>query len=149
MTPSPLQTAQDLRRSAQLVRTHGYARYNYVAEDGTLCAMGAVGIATGLYVRIARPYGIWDFEHAPMGTNPAGSDRLHACAEALAPLLSLDCKGSCTGSTIHKYVEAYHEKLAKSPVDIVYHYNDFICEGGEELALLLIQAAEKLEADLP
>jgi hypothetical protein len=89
MTPSPLQTAQDLRRSAQLVRTHGYARYNYVAEDGTLCAM------------------------------------------------------------IHKYVEAYHEKLAKSPVDIVYHYNDFICEGGEELALLLIQAAEKLEADLP
>lgn len=149
MTPSPLQTAQDLREAARNVRTHGYAKYNYVGPDGRLCAMGAVGIATGVYLRIPRPYGVWDFGHIPAGANPDGSDRLHACAAALAPLLSLDCKGSCMWITGHKHIEAKHEKIAKSPIDIVYHYNDFICEGGEELATLIDQSAEKIEANLP
>jgi hypothetical protein len=160
--PSPSlpldQTVQDLRTAAQIVAHHGYSRGEYVNHAGQVCAAGAVGIATGYMVRYYdEPTGSWDFRniaaHGPEITSEAESKARYLQAmQALAPILPIDtCGGGCQslgpdGPTL----TSYHEHLRTAhPNDVVFHYNDFICEGGDELISALTEAAEKLEADLP
>lgn len=153
MTPSPRQTADDLRSAARLVRTHGHATHEYVDPMGRVCAVGAIGLATGSFQRLQLSTGFWDFGHT--GLLSLGFDeRTTAAADALAPLLPTVCAdGRCCpppkGDTPYTMADEFHERIKTHPHDIVFHFNDFICEGGEELATLLDQAAEKIEADLP
>lgn len=143
LDPTPAQIAQDLRDAAQAVHSYGHARHNYVAPDGTVCAVGAIGLATGWFGRVVHPdSGIWDFTSPPTGLDTR--ERFNASVAALAPLLPQDCGGACTDSP-GGFDAGYHGHMR--PTDRAFHFNDYICEGGAELALLLTQAAEKIEAD--
>lgn len=155
MTPSPRQTADDLRSAALHVTTHGYTIGEYIDPSGRVCALGAIGLATGLFERVYDPaITQYDFKNTCLHS---AQSRFAAAAEALAPLLPIACDdGRChnnfpfTGG--FSYVttpEEHHELIAKDPAHVVAHFNDFICEGGDALSLLLTQAAEKIEADLP
>jgi hypothetical protein len=138
MIPSPLapplteQTARDLREAARLVIKHGYTRGTYVDPDsGALCAFGALGVATNL-LRIGRSMGrfyIDGFCGSPAG---AAEERAYAVARAVAPLLP-----TCHGTD------------GTSAMNTIIHFNDVHCAGGPELAALFIEAAEKVEANLP
>lgn len=161
MIPSPLQTAQDLRQAAQNVRDYGHTRREYVGPAGHVCAAGAIGVATGHFIRYTLRSGAFDFVSPPRISVEMRTEKsFDAAMRALSPLTPTACPGECVthdpNDCTHALdapcdrADAYHERLAASTSpDRVYHYNDYICEGGEELALLLTQAAEKIEADLP
>jgi hypothetical protein len=159
------QTAQDLRAAAQAVTDYGYARFDYVSPiNGSVCAAGAIGIATSRFVRYTSDEdGVFHYrEPGWIKTNSPSISRFVNATAALAPLLPTECSGDCDvvcDPNICAHVPGepcvsateYHASLeAKNMgLDRVFHYNDYICAGGEELTTLLTQAAEKIETDLP
>lgn len=119
----PRQTAQDLRKAASIVTANGWTSGDYVNNRKQVCAIGAMSFAVG---KNLAPY-----------VNFAGTEdqetRIDAMCKALSPLLpnlgpELDI------------VELYRRH--------VITFNDIHCTGGPDLETLLIQAAEKIEADL-
>lgn len=147
-TPSPEQTATDLRSAAQLVQEYGKASLDYVDPRGRVCAAGAVGLATGLFARKLDPRsGTWG-----VSSHSTCSSQLRfiAALSALAPLLPISpCDGSCRPLNSLLPLEQHHAKIASNPEDTVFHFNDYVCEGGLALTAVLVQAAEKIEANLP
>jgi hypothetical protein len=148
MTVDPRQTAADLRNASLIAEHAGLARGEYVSSEGAVCAEGAIHLATG--VMLLHGYsagGPTAYIYArPQRIAQQDRERRSAAAiEALAPLLSTDCAGRCSMYWHRHPAQPDHVVDAGEKV---FHYNDFICRGGEELALLLLQAAEKLEAQL-
>lgn len=137
--PHPLTTASDLRRAAELVLAHGFTRRNYVGAGHTLCADGAIRLSVGdikLVFDAAQPGHRYD----DTGISSMSTlYRRQAAISALAPLAPIEgCTGKCN----------FDHSILPEPFYVdyrVYHYNDFICEGGPALASLLIRAATRLE----
>lgn len=139
-TPTPRQTATDLRTAANVLSHAGHTTGQEVSnEHGSVCLLGAIGIACQDYgIRTAHlPDGMTVFLPKPL-ENMSGSvmsttevsPRARAAIRAVASLLP---------APEHRDPD----------YQVVYGYNDDVCTGEEEAALLLLQAAEKIEADLP
>lgn len=155
MTTPTLQTAADLRNAAALVTKYGKATEEYIDPQGRVCATGAVRLAVGRYSRITSdfPTERYDFRDNAPG-HPDAEEIHHREWRALSALLPLlppasACGGACCAPESDADLDRAHVKLTRNRRDAIFHYNDFICEGGEALSLLLTQAAEKIEADLP
>lgn len=139
----PRQTAADLRNAALVSAAAGHNRLSLIDTlTGQLCAMGALRVAVGQeqIIALAQPdlFGyplVFRLRPAPMGK--AQAPRVSAAADALAPQLPEPCS-DCQKDYVG------HEGDVR-----LIHYSDHVCTGGEELALLFVQAAEKIEADLP
>lgn len=129
--PSPRETADDLRACARYVR-RGWTRGQLVDELGRVCAVGAMRLATGV------PTNAISF------LNSLGAQlRIDAMIHALAPLLP-----AATDLVSHRAQITPERRALLSAQHRITYFNDRICESAEELALLFIQAAEKLEAEL-
>lgn len=118
------QTVKDLASAAGLIRKEGWGQGSFrQVGTGRLCAVGALYEAVG--VRL----------HVYVGelASPSQRERLQAAASAVVPLLGLG-------------VDPDADDLAATR-QLVY-FNDKYCRGGEEMAGLFEQAAEKLEAEL-
>jgi hypothetical protein len=139
MTLQQQQTARDLRTAAQVSKAAGHTTGTAVdSVTGRLCAVGALHLATGISRLITdntdqplRDRFLLRFFPVP------DAGRLLAAARALAPQLPEPCP---------ECLRTY--RGTDSEVIRLIHFNDHVCRGGEELQLLFIQGAEKIEADL-
>lgn len=144
----PATTAADLRNAALVMNHLGRGVSGFVdGPTGSVCLDGAIRLATEAKlvrhdedVSQCQPYPFFalsDYE--------SSSPRRIAATAALAEILPGRCTfkhplGSCAFTDIRDGL--LHEDAR------VYHFSDYICQGTEDSADLLVQAAEKLEADL-
>jgi hypothetical protein len=134
--PSPAQTARDLRNAALVMDTLGWCVGDWIEPDtAQVCLDGALELATGAPLLAEYIFGAEViFLSGGSPTDEESLSRYAAAQEAVAALLP-----PCPCA---------HGEPLKVPANAVVHYNDAHCTGGEEASLLLIEAAEKLEADL-
>lgn len=148
------QTARDLRTAAQLIRDRGRCTGQLIRNDtGSLCLLGAIGVATETVAIQTRNMEGSDLEVHWLV--PIGSLRGKATAEQVMMI-----QESYMNSSLRNAVRAVGEILPdtldpEGPLesgsvlmDRVWRFNDSVCTGTEDAALLLEQAAEKIEANL-
>lgn len=134
------QAAHDLRNAALVIEHAGLTRNNFMdGPAGPVCLDGALRVAVGTinystgHVQLTSQIDCLHY------------GRITAALEALTPLLPDTC-------TVHpdRFECGYCFADMYLPADAsrVHHFNDFVCSGGEEASLLLLQAAEKLETEL-
>ncbi len=139
-----------LRNAALVMHYTGYTREEYLNNrTGAVCMEGAMQAAAGnplLYdaertdiLGHSNPY------HWVMNSVHQDSEAMTAAVEALIPLLPEKCDQHSSYNTCG-YCDS---DLNIEPTTArIHHFNDFVCTGGEEASLLLLQAAQKLEAEL-
>jgi hypothetical protein len=138
--------AAALLRNAALVLEHtGHTRLDFVdKQTGTLCIDGALRVAAshGYYRDKLGRYGYLECFPAD-----ATSCSL-AYATAIQALIQL-LPETCTVHTSQDKCGYGNLDLSLSDTPArVHHFNDFVCDGGDEAQLVLVQAAEKIEANL-
>lgn len=140
----PCQTAQDLRVAANVITHAGFGEGIEIdPRTGSVCLLGAIGVATQA-IKISldrhfrdrvtlrrRPQFMPEALDSPdesLMMIRAGNQRSQDAIKALAFLLPED-----------PWNPDYHR---------IYNFNDHECREAEDAITILIQAAEKLEADL-
>lgn len=123
-----IETATKLREAAEVMRERGHTIgvFHNAVED-SVCLQGAIHLAY---------YG------NPLG-NPTTTVDAYSHDVAIDALMKV-LPDRCTEHFDKPFAE-WPEIVGSHPV---YHYNDFHCDGAEEAMKVLIQAAEKLEAEL-
>jgi hypothetical protein len=129
---TPEQTAQGLRSAGQAVRDRGMCRGELGNSLGELCAMGAIELTLS-----DTPLNL----HGKGGQNELVTLR-NAMVSALAELLPEPPPRPFRRAP-EKVREFLHTRYK------VTYFNDYVCSGGDELALFFDTAAEKIEANLP
>ena len=157
----PAQAARDLRRSAEVIAERGHGTEELInLTDGRVCLMGAIGIATDTVRAVQREYdwiddGVgWVLQPTfpslssdgdlLMSTINDAPPRVRDCAIAINRLLPSEIRIPTPSGVDPEYVVPETE----DPVTRCWTYNDAQCDGGEAAIALVIEAAEKLEADL-
>lgn len=167
-TIDPRQTANDLRVAAHAIETAGHGVADEISyTTGHLCLLGGIGVATGIYGietlpigdrRRANRFTTKPFVFEP--TTPADEEPCPLTLTASYPITppraqaAIDAVARVLPDTAVYFDKAgvqgtFDKSKHKDPSFSVYHYNDFVCRGGEDACALLIEAAEKIEADLP
>lgn len=154
--PDPRQTATDLRVAARCIETAGHAEGSEVEFlDGSLCLLGGIGIATSLYGIETYATGLGRNRFRVMPFHPEelvltggyklAPPRAQACIDALARVIP--DKVTFADKDLGD-IRTLDLGSLTDPAARVYMYNDDVCQGGQDAQALLIEAAEKIEADL-
>lgn len=128
MTPTPSATARALRAAAAYVRRHGWTQGMSRNSAGNVCAVGALShsLTNGT-------------EFVALDDNEIAL--YYAACVQLRPMLPLPYSTPPQSRQEEQHIKLYAESQ-------LIAYNDRACQGGEDLAELFTQAAEKLEANL-
>lgn len=146
-SPNPTvqrEAAALLRDAAQVIGTKGHTRQTYVDnKTGNVCMEGALRVASaGYHFFTLDGKKRQHLTHGEHFRTPAFEQAI----KALIPLLPDRC-------TVHANPsDCGHcdTDMSLDPQESrIHHYNDFVCEGGSDASLLLTQAAEKIEGNLP
>lgn len=151
MTDLQPQAAALLRNAALVLEHAGHATNDYVDNyTGTVCLEGALRVAAGNGLRTIRNSTNSTNTPAPfrfgIGPYPDYGSPLYAAEEALISILPDRCHEH-PSYTECGYCDS--DRVLDPSTVRIHHFNDFVCRGGEEAQLVLIQAAEKIEANLP
>jgi hypothetical protein len=140
-------TAADLRNAAMVMDHLGKTEEQYMnGRTGSVCLEGAIRCATGRLILDER---VWRADRVGMEEHDPPADRVWmeehdparttAALDALIPLLPSTCDHSG-----HVCLES-GEIIGRARV---HHFNDYVCDGKDEAIAVLVEAAEKLEAEL-
>jgi hypothetical protein len=135
MEINPAITAADLRNAALVMDTLGLGNGAFVNDQtAAVCMDGAIRLATDCELLRHEADDLWT-----LSDTYQDSPRRIAATMALAELLPDRC------TAVHKNRCPFDLSV---PDGRVYHYSDYHCDGTEASSALLVQAAEKLEAEL-
>ncbi len=149
----PSTTALDARNTAQVIAHLGHGRESYINPySASPCLVGAVMLATDSELTHwnrcigPEPGEGWratiEWTYLPID-GPGQSARADAVLQALTPLLPDHCNHDHQGPCALDDSEPVGDGWAR-----ITHYNDHVCTGGEDAIALLIEVAQKIEADL-
>jgi hypothetical protein len=164
---APEVTEADLLNTALVLEHLGHARTEYVQGDaGTVCADGALRLAT--FCRLDRLFAAPREGTGPLVMNPLYGhfsqspedpyhvqllERYHAAVEAVVPLLPDRCDdprhviNTSSFSRLLWTCTANQRTGVLDGISRIHHFNDWICSGGDDVADLFRQAAEKVRAN--
>ncbi len=167
MSIAPEVTEADLLNTALVLEHLGHARNEYLEGDtGTVCADGALRLAT--FCRLDRLFVSPREEMGPLVMNPLFGhlsqspddpyhvqlmERYHAAVEAVTELLPDRCNDprhiiDDSGFSHPMWTcVANRDSGELDGISRIHHFNDWVCVGGGEAALLFRQAAEKVRAN--
>lgn len=158
MTTTPenrREAAQMLRQAASVMQQQGFTRHSYLdPRNGRVCLDGAL-MAAGIkeVVKVRLPDRT--LFHLQGLSRDCPPEKRHLVAvhqiatSALIDSLPSVCREHKTGSCPlgDRSTGTATDQLPAAPARI-HHYNDYVCDGGDEASLILVTAAEKIEADL-
>lgn len=152
------EAAQMLRQAAQVMQKQGFIRQSFIEPlSGRVCMDGAlmsVGLQTIVRHRLLHNNEIrFQFQDTALSGSPERCYASHIydiAASALIDGLPSVCREHKTGwcPLIPRGLDRVKPDQLPFGLARIHHYNDYVCDGGDEAALILVTAAEKIEADL-
>lgn len=151
------QTARDLRNAALVVEHAGWAREDWITQKGRVCLDGALEIACGVTPLVTEMFdgqtiftGLYPSSLSETNKDAVTTERDLAWFDPDSPETQRQRNAR---DAVAKLIPpcACNPQIKGSDHDAqgrVIHFNDYHCTGGDDAELLLIQAAEKLEAEL-
>jgi hypothetical protein len=153
---APEITEADLLNAGRIAIELGHRKEGYLDPfNASVCADGALRLAT-YEMLIGSSESTFSFDSIFIATDEVPKDvlfeRYQAAVDALIPLLPDRCTDpthlmteTVLGRRIYRCQAEDDGSLEW--VSRIHHFNDFVCTGGADIALLFEQAAEKVRAN--